>query len=271
VNYIFFHKSVTMMFATIVLLLLSTTPALISSLQCNFCREGIRVNYTVTSTTVPPLPSDCTVIEAPLCWASIFWELDFNRTFLEFHDRPGRANAPSRDAVTVRILKGMERDNQTLASGREVIYDCDSSDKCNGPEGLQKVLAAITVEDQFQQEIAPLLKLVTPFDPRAAECGYVHNRTIRCPPPDLRRCRRCVVEVGQLTTHTEYECATCEADDSRDNYVERSKTFVLSNRTEDFDIGVIGCQLKGCNTGNNANLVFQASKINFNADEYYKK
>jgi len=260
-----------MMFATIVLVLLSTAPALVSSVQCNFCREGIRVNYIVTSATVPALPSDCVVIEAPLCWTSIFWELDLNETYLEFHDRPqASSNAPSRDAITARIVKGMERDNQTLASGREITYDCDSSDKCNSQDAWKKIIAAVTFEDQFQQEIAPLLKLITPFDPRAAACGYVHNQTVRCPPPDLRRCRRCVVEVGEVSSHTEYECATCEADNSRDNYVERSTTFVLANRTLDFDIGIIGCQLKGCNTGKNANLVFQASKINFNSDEFYK-
>jgi len=226
----------------------------------------------VSSTTVPPLPADCTVIEAPLCWTSIFWELDFNRTFLEYRDRPEASiNAPSRDAVSVRIVKEMGRDNSTLLSGRELVYDCDSSAQCNSPASLQKLIAAITVEDQFQQEIAPLLKRVTPFDPRSADCGFVHNRTVRCPPPDLRRCRRCVVEVAELTSKTEYECATCEADDSRDNYVERAKTFVLANRTDDFDVALLGCQLKGCNTGKNANLVFQASKITFNAEEFYKK
>lgn len=261
------------MFATIALLLLSTAPALVSSVQCNFCREGIRVNYIVTAATVPALPSDCTTIEAPVCWTSIFWELDLNNTYLEFHDRPevSSINAPSRDAISARIVKGMERNNQTLFSGREIVYDCDSSDKCNSPDAWKKIIASVTFEDQFQQEIAPLLKLITPFDPRAADCGYVHNRTVRCPPPDLRRCRRCVVEVGETSSQTEYECATCEADNSRDNYVERSKTFVLANRTLDFDIGLIGCQLKGCNTGKNANLVFQASKINFNADIFYQK
>ena len=260
-----------MMFATIVFLLLSTAPALVSSVRCNFCREGIRVNYIVTAATVPALPSDCAVIEAPICWTSIFWALDLNETYLEFHDRPEvSSNAPSRDAISARIVKEMGRDNQTLLSGREIVFDCDSSDKCNSPDAWKKIIAAVTFEDTFQQQIAPLLKRIFPFDPRAAACGYVHNQTVRCPPPDFRRCRRCFVEVGQVSSHTEYECATCEADDSRDNYVERTRTFVLSNRTLDFDIAVLGCQEKTCNSGKNANLVLQTSKINFNADEYYK-
>jgi len=260
-----------MMFATIALLLLSTAPVLISSLLCNVCREGIRVDYIVTNTTVPPLPSDCAVINASLCWASIFWELDFNRTFLEFHARPGMAiNAPSRDMVSVRIVKGIERDNQTLSSGREVNYECDSSDKCNGQAGLQKILSSLAIEDQFQQEIAPLLKIVSPFDARAADCVYFHNTTFRCPPPDLRRCHRCTVEADEETSLTEHACATCEVNESRDNFVERFKTFVLNNRTEDIDVAVLGCQLKGCNSVNNANLVYQASKITFNFGEYFK-
>jgi len=260
-----------MMFATIALLFLSTAPILISSLQCNVCREGIRLNYIMTNATVPPLPSDCTVIDAGLCWASIFWELDFNRTFLEFHARPRNAiNAPSRDMVSVRIVKGMERDNMTLSSGREVNYECDSSDKCNGQAGLQKLLSALTVEDQLQQEIAPILKLITPFDPRAADCQYVHNTTFRCPPPDLRRCHRCTIEEDQETTPNEHVCATCEVNPSRENFVERFKTFVLSDRTKDIDVALLGCQLKGCNAINNANIVYKASKIAFDSEKFFK-
>jgi hypothetical protein len=226
----------------------------------------------MTNTTVPPLPSDCTVITASHCWASIFWELDFNRTFLEFHGRPGmRINAPSRDMVSVRIVKGMERNNQTLSSGLEVHYECDSSDKCNGQAGIQKLLSSLTVEDQFQQEIAPLLKIVSPFDARAADCLYFHNSTFRCPPPDLRRCHRCTVEADQETSPTEHVCATCEVNEARDNFVERFKTFVLSNPKEDIDVAVLGCQLKGCNSVDSANLVYKASKITFNSDEYFKK
>ncbi|CAF2124645.1 unnamed protein product [Rotaria magnacalcarata] len=225
----------------------------------------------MTNTTVPPLPSDCTVVTASRCWVSIFWELDFNRTFLEFRDRPGMAsNAPSRDMITVRIVKGMERNNQTLSSGREVNYECDSSDKCNGQEGLQKLLSSLSVEDQFQEELAPLLKIISPFDARAADCLYFHNTTFRCPPPDLRRCHRCTVEVAQQTSLTEYACATCEVDESRDNFVERFKTFVLSNPKEDIDVAILGCQLEGCNTVNNANLVYKASKITFDSDKYFK-
>ncbi len=260
-----------MMFAIITLLFLSTAPVLVSSVQCNVCRAGIQLNYTMTVATVPPLPSDCTVVEAPLCMASIFWELDFHRTFLEFHARQGMAiNAPSRDMVSVRIIKGMEPNNQTLTSGREVHYECDSSDKCNGPAGLRKVLSALSVEDQFQQEIAPLLKIIAPFDPRAADCLYFHNTTFRCPPPDFRRCRRCTVAADEPTTRSEHVCATCEAEESRDNFVERFKTFVLSNSTENIDVAAIGCQLKGCNTINNANRVYQASKITFNADKFWE-
>jgi hypothetical protein len=260
-----------MMFATIALLFLSTVPILISSLQCNVCREGIQLNYTMTNTTVPPIPSNCDVINAELCWASIFWELDFNRTYLEFHARPRMAiNAPSRDMVSVRIVKGMGRNNQTLLSDREVNYECDSSDKCNGQAALQKLLSSLSVEDQFQQEIAPLLKIISPFDARAADCLYFHNTTYHCPPPDLRRCRRCIVEAAQPVSLAEYVCATCELDESRDNYVERLKTFVLNNRTADIDVAILGCQLKGCNTVNNANIVYKASKITFNSDQYFK-
>lgn len=261
-----------MKFIVIALLLFSTAPVLISSLQCNVCRDGIRLNYIMTSTTVPPLPSDCTVITAQACWVSIFWELDFNRTFLQFHGRRGKsANAPSRDTVSVRIIRDMERDNQTLSSAREVTYECDSSDKCNGQAGIQKILASLSVKDQFQEEIAPLLKLIYPFDARTADCLYFHNTTFRCPPPDLRRCRRCSIEVGQQVSAGEHVCATCIEDEARDNFVERFKTFVLSNQTQSFDGAALGCQLNGCNTVDNANLVYKSSQITFNSELYFRK
>jgi len=255
-----------MMFTVIAILFLSTAPALVSSVQCNVCREGVRLNYTVTSATVPPLPADCTAIEARRCFVSIFWELDFNRTFLEYGARP---DGP-RDAVAVTITRGMERNNQSLFSRREVDFECATSDKCNSPAGVQKVLSSLSVEDQFQQEIAPLLKIVEPFNPREADCLYIHNTTFRCPPPDLRRCRRCGIEAGQQGSSTnELVCATCEANESYDNNAVRFKVFVLNNQTENIDVAGLGCQLKGCNTAENANRVFQASKITFNSDQYF--
>jgi hypothetical protein len=263
-----------MMFATITLLFLSTAPILISSIPCNFCRNPIQVNYTVTSTTVPALPADCMVTNAPLCRASIFWDLDAKTTYLNFHDRPGmttKVNAPIQDVVGVGIMKGMQRDNQTLSSFRRLEYECDSSDKCNGQQGLEKVLGALTVEDQFQQEIAPLLKIITPFSAREAGCLDFHNTTGRCPPPDLDRCRRCSIEADQLTTHSENICETCESEETRDNGVERFKTFVLGNQTLNQDFAFIGCQLKGCNTMSHVNLVYAASTITFNAEKYFKK
>jgi hypothetical protein len=223
----------------------------------------------MTPTTIPALPSDCTVVQAAACWVNVYWELDFQQTFLEFRARPGPGSAnPSNDSVSVRILRGMERDNQTLSSGREVNYECDSSDKCNSPESLQKVLSALTVEDQFQQEIGPILKLIFPFNPRDADCVYFHNTTFRCPPPDLRRCRRCLVEAGQQQTRGEDVCATCEVEEARDNFVERFKLFSLNDPSRDVDVAGIGCQLKGCNTVSNVNRVFQASTIKFNTEKF---
>lgn len=126
-----------------------------------------------------------------------------------------------------RIVKNMGSDNKTLTQGnRELVYDCNSTDQCNSQKNAwKKILGAVTIEDRLQAEIAPLMKIIHPFDPRAADC----------PPPDLQRCGRCIVSSIQMTTHTEYECATCEPGESQDNYVEHSKTFVLSNRTLDFD------------------------------------
>lgn len=255
-----------MYLTTLAILLLSCAPALVSSVQCNVCREGVRLNYTMTSTTVPPLPSDCRTIEAPSCAVSIFWELDFKTTFLEFGARPGGP----RNAIGVRIQRGIERDNQTLWSRREVDIECDSGNQCNSQANIEKTLAALTVEDQFQQEVAPLLKIIAPFDPRTAECLYVHNTTVRCPPPDPRRCRRCGVEAGHQGSSGELVCATCQENESFDNIAERFKVFVLNNQTENFDVAGLGCQLKGCNTLANANIIFKASTITFNSELYYK-
>merc|ERR1712110_386431 len=162
----------------------------------------------------------------------------------------------------------MSPDNKTLESAQEVNYECASSNGCNGQAGLQKVLGALTIEDQFQQQLAPLLQIITPFNPREADCAYIHNTTFRCPAPSTRNCHRCIIEVGKQQTSNEYVCATCEEDRIRTNFIERLANFVVNNRTDNFDVAALGCQLKGCNSIENANLVFKASTISFNGEEY---
>ena len=259
------------MLSTIVFLLLATSPALVSSLRCHVCREPIRVNYTVTKDNVPALPSDCTVIEASVCWSSVFWELDRKHTQLEFRGRPGppEPNSTVHDRVSVRIMKDMGPDNVTLQSAQELDFECATSDTCSGPAGIQKVLGALTVQDQFQQQIAPLLKLIRPFNPREADCAYIHNTTFRCPEPSFQNCHRCTIEAGVLKPN-ECVCATCQPEPIRDNFVDRFSTFNLQNRTDDFSAAGLGCQLKGCNSLENINLVFKSSTIQFNSEEYYK-
>ncbi len=46
--------------------------------------------------------------------------------------------------------------------------------------------------------------------------------------------------------------------------------FLLNNRTQLVDHVQLDCQLTGCNSFDNVNRIYKASKITFDFDEYFK-
>ncbi len=115
-----------------------------------------------------------------------------------------------------------------------------------------------------------MIQIVSPFDARTAECSDFHSATGYCPPQDLNTCQRCVITVDQLMLLDKEICATCPRYALNTNVVMHSTTFLLNDRSQFSDHAQIDCQLQGCNSMDNINRVYKASKIALNFDEYFR-
>lgn len=158
----------------------------------------------------------------------------------------------------------------TVSLSYNVGYYCDATDKCNDEINLKQLLNALTIEDQFRQELTPLLKVVSPFDAKQAGCLDFKNVTdAPCSPTELDTCQRCEIASQQTISSNQQICATCTPNAFPMNIVGRGKMFLLNNRTEYIDYTILDCQVNGCNSIDNTNRIFQASKITFNFDKFF--
>jgi hypothetical protein len=221
--------------------------------------------------TVPAISSQCQSVNAARCGVWFEFLLTVNTTIIgvEAQTMPSARN-DSQDMIKATILMSMMDSNLRTSLAHTVDYDCNSSDKCNGERALKNLLRSVVIEDQFQQELSPLLKVVSSFDAKAAECFNFNNATFPCSPADLSTCKRCEIEIAKSLSFNDQVCATCNSDAFEPNSVQRIKTFSLNNRTQDSDFAALNCQLRGCNSIENVNRVYQASKISLNFDEYFK-
>jgi hypothetical protein len=259
-----------MLSATILLLVLLTSPVLVFSLQCYSCPFG-RLNYTLTKNTVPSISTQCKPKNATLCSVSIQWDRIGNTTLVIID---GLELITVKDVILNTIdvyatmIMDMYKKNLLLLDSFE--YGCNSSDKCNDEKSLKKILDSIAIDDQFEQEIAPLLEVVSPFDAKTAGCLNFNNYSSDCPRTDLDNCDSCQISVMRSFTFNEKVCASCPYHYSIANSVWRHKTFFLSNRTESDDSAYLVCQLNGCNSLENINHIDKASNITFDFDEFLK-
>jgi hypothetical protein len=147
-------------------------------------------------------------------------------------------------------------------------YFCTSWDKCNNETNLKQILRSLVIEEKFAQELIPLIHVVSPFNPQSAACIEFNNYTNYCPPTDLSTCPRCQILADKWSSSSQDFCATCPSLSLSSNVVLRSTTFMLNNRTQLADKALLDCQLKGCNSIDNVNRIYKASKITFNFDTY---
>jgi len=259
-----------MLYTIVLILFFTTSPLLVSSLNCYYCQDVIVVNYTVTSDRVPSF-SNCQVIDAAQCSISLTWNIHNDTTAIVVGDRRAvsKYNA-SQDMAMGIVFMDIGPDKITPLLAHNLFFSCTSNDKCNDEEGLKKMIRSLTIEDQFRQELASLIQIVSPFDARTAGCSDFHSATGYCPPKDLNTCQRCVITVDQLLSLDKQICATCPQYTLNTNAVMHSMTFLLNDRSQFSDHAQIDCQFLGCNSMDNINRVYQASKIVFNFDEYFK-
>ena len=258
-----------MLHIVILLLLLSTSSTLVSSFQCYFCEGGFTLNYTVTSDTVPSF-SECQLISAAMCVITVIWNRNTNNSTISVDS----INAlPVNYALTHIIMAAADmkviNQHQIPQVSHSFGYVC-LSDKCNDEMNLKRILRSLIIQDKFAQELVPLLQIVSPFDPQSAACYDFKNSTEDCPSTDLSTCRRCEISVDQQPSSSLQICATCPYYSEDNNSITRQAMFILDSRTQSQNIAKLNCQLKACNSVDNVNQVYKASRITFDFSEFFK-
>ena len=245
-----------------------SSPVLVTSLRCASCRP-ITVNYLVTSDTVPEF-SQCAIINATRCLVTANWNENTNTTSIlvsTIHE-PVPQNM-SKDLVTGMVFMENIHGQSNVMLSHALAYSCLSSDQCNNQNSLKQILRSLTIEDQFRQELSPLLKIVSPFDAKSAACFNFNNFTSNCPPDDLNTCERCQTAISKFSTFDEV-CGTCPEVSPNENVAVRSTVFVLEDRIRFADHVQLDCQLKGCNSMVNTNQIYKASTIKFDFDKFFE-
>jgi hypothetical protein len=259
-----------MFYTTIIFFFLATSCALVASLKCYSTKQVINVNYTVTSDRVPSF-SDCDLVEASQCTLSITWRLNNDTTDIVLSSIPALStNNAAEDLVIGMAFMDIGPDKITPLLAHNLYFSCTSGDKCNDEDGLKKFLRAATIKDTLREELSSLIKVVSPFDPKSADCVDIKSTVGYCPPKDLTNCQRCQISIDELLTTQQQICATCPQYTMNTNVVTHSTTFLLKERRQLSDHVQVNCQLRGCNSVDNANRVSRSSKITFNFDEYFK-
>ncbi|CAF4297537.1 unnamed protein product, partial [Rotaria sordida] len=123
-------------------------------------------------------------------------------------------------------------DKETPLVARNLQFFCMSWDKCNDEMSLKQILQSLIIEEKFAQELAPLIRFVSPFDAKSAACLDFHNSTSECAPADLDTCQRCEIFADKWPSSGQEFCATCPRYFIPMNLVMRSTTFILNNRTQ---------------------------------------
>ncbi len=254
------------------LFVLSIAPISVSAISCYSCKHPITVNYTVTSDRIPSF-SECQLVDnATQCSVSVTWKLgaDTTSAIVVESQRAVSTNAVLQDMVIGIAFMDMGPDEETPLLAHNAFYSCMTSDKCNDEMGLKKILRSLVIEDTLRQELSSLIQVVSPFNPRSAACFEFNNATGYCPPKDLTNCQRCQISIDQLLSPKQEACATCPQFTINTNMVMHSRTFLLNNRTQIADHVQLDCQVTGCNSIDNINRVYKASKITFDFGEFFK-
>lgn len=259
-----------MLFSIFLFLFTLILPILVAPLQCYSCTDPIVVNNSVTSETIPSF-SQCQLVIGIQCMIYIHWDLDKNTTSIAVSaiDSITQNNVLD-DTIMPMAFMNIGTNKNDLLSGHSLLYFCMLSNKCNNNTNLKKILSSLVIEDQFRQELSPLLQVVPSFDPKTAACFDFNNSTNQCSPKDLNHCPRCQTTFNTTNSSSTEMCATCPIDPVNANTILHSVTFSLSNQTKISEYVRLDCQLKGCNSIENVNRVYNTSIITFDFHEYFK-
>ncbi|CAF0830965.1 unnamed protein product [Adineta steineri] len=212
-----------MQYFTVLLLLFSTSSMFVSSLQCLSCKQDIVVNYIVTSETVPSF-SGCEIVEGRRCYIRVFWNKNVNSTQLTingFFFASKKNTVDLTGDVSAAIITRVLPDQESPILENVVIWSCHTGDKCNDENSLKQILRSLVIEDQFRKEISPILKVISPFDAKSAECFEFQNETY-CDRTQINECQRCYGDVTRYDPFHTGDMATI-------TYTQTRKAAVAAN------------------------------------------
>ncbi|CAF1356074.1 unnamed protein product [Rotaria sordida] len=234
------------------------SPTLILSLQCYVYEGGFTLNYTVTSDTVPSF-SKCQLINGGICWITVVWNQNNHTSSILV------------DSINTMFVNYTLEHIIMASADMTVVHQHEfPQNKCNDEMSLKQILRSLIIEDKFAQELTPLLEIISPFDAHSTACYDFNNSTIDCPSTDLGTCQRCHISVDKEPPSSQQICATCPYYSEDANSISRQIMFLLDSRTQSQNIAKINCQLKACNSIDNINRVYKASKITFDFEEFFK-
>lgn len=253
-----------------VLLVLFNSLVLTSSLQCYKCDILLILDDILTDDNIPSISTSpqCSLVTASRCrvWFQILLNVKTSIIGVEIETGgPSPSiNNSSEEIVTGGILLNSRFNDYNTSLSHSVSYESNSKDKSNDENTIKRLLHSVKIEDEFQQTLSALLDPVPSFDPKTAECLIMNNMTTSvCVPPLYESCKRC-----EIINKKDEFCATCNSDAFVVNSIERTKTFVLNNRTQDFSSASLNCQKQACNTGVYLNLAYQTSRITFDSSKF---
>ncbi|CAF1136814.1 unnamed protein product [Adineta ricciae] len=232
--------------------------AVTCQLSCYNCPMQANVfDSIITVDTVPNDLKDCSLQQDQTqCSIHIEWTQNPNRTLImlrsdgERQDSSGRHNLEN--AITLT-------NNGTRTQWRKTMDYICSTDQCNSPAMVKRLLRSLTSEDNFQT-FSPLLNMNTQFHGNL--CIFFANSSASCDTEmDRNTCRQCATQEYIQSKPVEV-CLNCVMDDIIENFVTRQVKFFMKDRQR-HDIWMIECQQENCNAIETGDLIRQNSQIDF--------
>ncbi|CAF1365458.1 unnamed protein product [Adineta ricciae] len=181
------------------------------------------------------------------------WFLNNNETELDMvPDTRHKRSISSEHTITVDAIVG--KDGSSFSLQHSLYYFC-STDKCNGPSSLKRLLQSLTLTDQFM-ELIDLLRPSTQFD--GHWCLLLSNQTTEaCKVPvvvDPNNCKQCSTTFISESKTIGSICAGCYTDDVHQEFLGREILFNLTDQTQT-EIEMINCRSENCNSLRTIDLI----------------
>ncbi|CAF1426209.1 unnamed protein product, partial [Adineta ricciae] len=203
---------------------------------------------------IPEKLNDCPIIaNQSECVISMRWFLNNNETELDMvPETRHKRSISSEHTITVDAIVG--KDGSSFSLQHSLYYFC-STDKCNSPSSLKRLLQSLTLNDQFMELIA-LLRPSTQFD--GHWCLLLSNQTTEaCKVPvvvDPNNCKQCSTTFISESKSTGSICAGCYTDDVHQEFLGREILFNLTDQTQT-EIEMINCRSENCNSLRTIDLI----------------